>query len=87
MDTSVRKNIAARDAAPARTRRATRRVAAPAAAASLVLTGRFTRLIPTHPPQLSVCGTRTGGCGSGTGYESGTPGSGSDPSQVFSGGS
>ena len=51
MDTSVRKNIAAR------------------------------------PPHLSVSGTGTGGCGSGTGYESGTPGSGSGPSQVFSGGS
>lgn len=51
MDTSVRKNIAAR------------------------------------PPHLSVSGTGTGGGSSSAGYGSGTPGSGSDPSQVFSGGS
>lgn len=50
MDTSVRKNIAAR------------------------------------PPHLSVSGTGTGSSSS-AGYGSGTPGSGSDPSQVFSGGS
>jgi hypothetical protein len=87
MDTSLRKNIAARDAAPAKTRRAIRRVAAPAAAASLVPAGGFAHLIPTHPPHLSVGGTGTGGRRSGTGHGSGTPGSGSGPFQVFSGGS
>jgi hypothetical protein len=87
VDTSVRKNIAARDAAPARTGRVTRRVAA---AARLVPMAGFAHLIPTRPPHLPVGGTENGGSGSGgsgTSSGAGAPGNGSGPSRVTEGGS
>jgi len=81
MDTSLRKNIAARDAALARTGRVTRRVGTAAAAGSLVLMAGFAHLIPTHLPHLSVNGNGggggTGGGGGGGGGTSTGGGNGS----------
>jgi hypothetical protein len=97
MDASMRKNIAARDAALTKTGRVTRRVAVAATAGSLVLMAGFAHFIPTHLPHQSVNGTNgngTGGGGTGNGNGGATSGngapgsgSGSGPSQVTSGGS
>ena len=62
MDTSVRKNIAARDAAPAGTGGVARRLAT---APTLMLIAGF-----AHPPYPSAGG------GSGTGSGAGAPGNG-----------
>jgi hypothetical protein len=90
MDTGMRKNIAARDAALAKTGRVTRRVAVAATAGSLVLMAGFAHFIPTHLPHQSVNGTNGNGTGNGGATSgNGAPGSGSGsgPSQVTSGGS
>jgi hypothetical protein len=96
MDASMRKNIAARDAALTKTGRVTRRVAVAATAGSLVLMAGFAHFIPTHLPHLSVNGTNgngsggggTGNGGSGTSSGNGAPGSGSGSGpSVTSGGS
>lgn len=86
MDTSVRRNIAARDAALVKTGRVTRLIAAGAAAGSLVLMAGFAHLIPTHLPHPSV-GSNGGGGSSGTSSGNGAPSNGSGPSHVTSGGS
>jgi len=97
MDASMRKNIAARDAALTKTGRVTRRVAVAATAGSLVLMAGFAHFIPTHLPHLSVNGTNGNGSGgggtngnggSGTSSGNGAPGSGSGSGpSVTSGGS
>lgn len=96
MDTSLRKNIAARDESLAKIRRATRRIAAASAAGSLVFVAGFAHLIPTGLPHASQNGggggTSGGAGGTGNGTANGGNGTtglshGSGPSQVTSGGS
>lgn len=83
MDSSIRKNVAARDAALDKTGRVTRRIGIAALAGSLALMAGFAHLIPTHLPHLS--GGDSTGSGSGSGAPA--PGTGSGPSHVTSGGS
>jgi hypothetical protein len=91
MDTELRKNIAARDAALVKTGRVTRVAAVAATAGSLVLMAGFAHLIPPHLPHVSVNGPNSGGSGSGTGTQPGNatpaPGGGAGPAQATSGGS
>ena len=96
MDTSLRKNIAARDESLAKTRRVTRRIAAASAAGSLVFMAGFAHLIPTdfpHSSQNGGGGGTSGGSGNGNGGtntgNNGTPSPshGSGPSHATSGGS
>lgn len=98
MESSLRKNIADRDAALSRTGRVTRRIAALSAAGSLVLMAGFAHLIPTdfsHSSQSGGGGTSGGGSGTGNGNSNGNNGSngtpmpthGSGPSHATSGGS